>query len=880
MSATVFSTVAFVASAIPAPPRPVVMRQPDGSWAEVMIHGDERASFITAADGSRLLRVDPATGALTDAGPCAWQLERRSAAARREASPLRIAGGASPYPAHGKQRALAVLVEFPATDITPGGVPFTLPDPRGHFTDLLNKPGYSTGGATGSVHDYFFDNSDGAFDLTFDVFGPVTLSRDVTFYSEKLTGGDLNAWNMAVEALTALDDQVDFSVYDRDHDGIIDNVYVFYAGPGAATGGNPQTSIWQHAGDVETISGRRHAFDGVRLNHYACSNEYRDVRADNGSVERLPEGIGTVTHEFSHVLGLPDFYDTLGNGTRSPGLWALMDTGCHLNESRTPPCMTAYERMMLGWVEPRVIGAAPESVTLRPIADNDACVIPTASDSEFFLLENRQIAGWDSYIPGHGMLVWHINYSPDYWAHNQVNTVPGLPGISVVAADGNVIPDTPGAPFPGTAGVTSITDEGYPNLCNFYGDPTGVPLSAIAEVGQVVNFDVCRLVTSLPAVTGLSVRDLRPDRFTASWSPCPAYGVSYRISVCAAATGEPVGIYRDLTAVDTVVTVEGLTPETDYYFTVTAVAGAVKSATSDRCPVSTPAMSFAFSAPVATEATAVTDGSFTANWLPLEGAEGYRLTVYGKRRGEPDRSTLDFAGQLTDLPDGWTTTTGFTIGMNGYFGAGSPALSLTDDYASLQSAVLPHDLRSLSFWYRERSGSGKSHIAVSMLVDGSWTEVARVPLTDKAAATFTLDEESTPEGARAVRIVYRRVGQGTLAIDDVELTYNNRYTVIPLDGFDGLALGADRLSCPVPVADPAARLYYTVCGIDADGVRSLPSNEVSVGAPSAIVAPSLPSSGPVRVFDLNGRPVNPDLKQLPRGIYIMTDGVTVTKKTI
>lgn len=896
-SATVLVAAALAANGMPAPPHPVVMLQPDGSYIDVRLAGDEHGHTIFSADGSRILRHD-AAGMLVEADDVTPGLRKSMVKGKRLAAPSRI-GGESGYPAHGSQRALAVLVQFPETAEHPDGLSFSSDNPRQLFDQMLNQSGYNHGGATGSVHEYYHDSSNGLFDLTFDVYGPVTLEKDLAFYGTKINGEDLNAWNMAVEACTALDGIIDFNDYDRDHDGIIDNVYVFYAGPGAATGGDPTYTVWQHAADIEKITGRKFIFDGVRLNHYACSNEYRDVRMDDGSVIRQTEGIGTVCHEFSHVLGLPDLYDTTGQNV-TPGEWSLMDTGCHLNYSRTPPLMSAYERSMLGWIDPRVIGQKPESVTLRDLSQNEACLIPAASENECFILENRQISGWDSYLPGHGLLVWHINYMEDLWQTNRVNSLSGYQGVEIIPADGSIYDSRAGDPFPGAAGVTVLSDDGYPNMLDSQGKRTNAPLSNIREAGRIISFDVCRNPVHLDKVTGVTVSDIMPSSFMVSWQPVSGADAAYRLYVYTKEgdTRQYVNGYSGLILDDTDSSVSGLQPNTGYYVEVVAFSGNVTGDPSDEISVTTPDMSFEYITPVAEAACDVTGKSFTACWQPVEGASDYALTVYTKTKGNPDYRCIDFSNGLENLPTGWTTNCGFTMSINGYYGESAPSLSMTDDYARLQSPSFKGNLRSISFWYRERSGSGKNSLEISVLsADGEWIEADCIDLPERmgSGTTYLFDENSAgfPSGCKAVRFVYRRVDSGTLAMDDIRIGYNDKFKHNYLNGWNQRQLGSVKTDVTVENLQEGVTYCYTVKGIDSEGVFTLPSNEISVITSWSGVTTAANDSiqvivdaygevsvpgyfGPVIIVDMQGRIV-PGRRLPCRGVYIACVGDSVCK---
>lgn len=868
--------VAFPGGAMPASPKPVVMGDGRGGFIEVMVHGDEHCHAVTDTAAVTLMFRDK-SGMLQAGG--SFDAEEFRASARRKAPLRRLVGNPNKFPCYGSQRSVAILVEFPEMQRHPQGRRFQSKAPRDLFDRLLNADNYSDDGATGSVRQYFLDSSNGVFDLTFDVFGPVMLSNDVSYYCE-----ELNSWEMVEEACRVVDGEVNFADYDRDFDGVIDNVYIFYAGPGGATGGDPSDCIWQHASDVELLSGRQFTFDGVRLNHYACSNEYRDVTDPlTGSVTRQTEGIGTVCHEFSHVLGLPDLYDVNYSGHSSPGVWDVMDTGCHLNESRTPAAYSALDRMLLGWLEPETIGDAPRTLSLPSICtSNKAYRIPTSNPDEFFLLENRQQSGWDAALPGHGMLLWRINYQDSYWAANQVNTGNSASHAFIVCADGRIGEGTyPGDPFPGAANVTGLNDDGYPNMLSSRGERTNAPLSSIIEAGGIISFDVCRAVTSLEKVTGLRAADVTPTAFTAEWDAIPM-SPAYVLNVTTGADNTPVGIYSDLNVVGTSVRVTGLEPGTVYTFSVHGVSGSVTGEESDPCVVSTPEMSFAYSAPAGLELIPAGSDSFSAGWEPLEGAVDYALTVLTMRRGDERMAVADFAGGIEALPAGWTTNCISTLSMNGYYGKSAPALTMGADYARIQSPLLGNELLSVEFWYRERTPSGLSSIAVEVLTDRQWTEIERVELTAATTSgeTHVVPAELIPESAVAVRLIYHRVDKGTLAVDDVKITYRGEDEATPIDGWTDRRLGSNATSATVSSLLPATEYYCYVRGIDADDVLSAPSDMVAVITDSDSAIDSIVADGDAGescLYDLRGRLVNP--ASATPGIYILKTAKE-TKKLI
>ena len=140
---------------------------------------------------------------------------------------------------------------------------------------------------------------------------------------------------MVIEACRQLNPEIDFSQYDLDNDQYIDNVFIFYAGQGEASGGSSDC-VWPHSWEVEIAEmGSQHIFDNVHLNRYACSNEWELSALGYGY---RPVGIGTFIHEFSHVMGLPDLDSTqYVEDTFTPGAWSVMDYGPYNNYGCTPP---------------------------------------------------------------------------------------------------------------------------------------------------------------------------------------------------------------------------------------------------------------------------------------------------------------------------------------------------------------------------------------------------------------------------------------------------------------------------------------------------------------------------------------------------------------
>ncbi len=313
----------------------------DGTQVVAELRGDEFGHYYEAADGR--VFVESATADVyeeTDKSIIINKANtRRTArnAKRAERRNARHEEFGVPASYTGSKKGIIILVNF--ADKT-----FNAANDQAYFNNIVNTEGFNDGKFNGSVHDYFTSQSNGKFDLTFDVVGPVTVAHDYAYYGQNDSqGDDLRPQEMIVEACNLVNDQVDFNDYDWNGDGEVDQVYVIYAGKGEADGGGSNT-VYPHEWELSATYSD-FDIDGVHIDTYACGPEL------NGSGQI--NGLGTICHEFSHCLGLPDFYDTRPSG-RNFGMdtWSLMDYGCYNNDGYTPCNYTGYERMFCGWVEP------------------------------------------------------------------------------------------------------------------------------------------------------------------------------------------------------------------------------------------------------------------------------------------------------------------------------------------------------------------------------------------------------------------------------------------------------------------------------------------------------------------------------------------------
>lgn len=475
----------------------------DGSVVTLTLAGDEHFSYYRSADGlcGRFL-ADGSFVQLT-----ADELARQDASAtdvRRRANVRRRARLGHIDHLTGKKKGIVILVNFQDNA-------FSVPSPKEFFTDLFNKRDNTDNGMTGSVSDYFRQQSYGKFELDFDVVGPLAMPKPMYYYGGPSESGanDRNPYEMIENACRLANPSVNFKNYDWDGDGYVDQVFVIYAGYGENYGASPNT-IWPHESSIPDLE-----LDGVKISTYACSCELR------GTEGTVPEGIGTACHEFSHCLGFPDMYNTESKGSSSLFSWEVMDQGSYNNNSRTPAGYTSYERWQAGWLEPVELTAETTIQGMKPLVEAPEAYIlyNEANRDEYYLLENRQLVGFDAALSGHGLLVLHVDFSMRPWESNKVNAG-DHERLSVIGADGRPGPYyTSGDPFPGPTGNTSLTDYTSPAATLFNPNTDGSYLmhKSIENITESadgrISFLALRPDLAIPAFSLAAEK----TSFTATW---------------------------------------------------------------------------------------------------------------------------------------------------------------------------------------------------------------------------------------------------------------------------------------------------------------------------------------------------------------------------
>lgn len=498
----------------------------DGTVVKAELVGDEHLTYWRTADGA-CYRQTPSAGVFSKVEISALQSEYDAVVAQkaaREKAILESARTSMPVKKvegskfQGKKKCLVILANFADTKFKPE-----------HTLDLykqiINGENYSdeTLGFKGSVRDYFKAQSGGQFEIDFDVVGPVDLPKGYAGYGKNdASGRDQTAlvYPMVEDAVNLAKDQVtDWKQYDWDGDGLVEEVFVLYAGHGQATYPQDPDLVWPHKSAIDPMT----VADGVKVSVYACSCEL-------GATEAI-DGIGAFCHEFSHCMGLPDLYPKSGSIAeacinQNMDYWSLMDAGEYTANGYRPTAYTAWERERLGWMEIGTL-TGPSNVELKSLDEGGAAFrIYNDKDEtghEYYIVENVQNNGWNKNLFGNGLMVTHVDYLSSQFSLGgcKVNNTEGHPRMHVMAADGMFVPEyflgytiedsyitflkehnadlvakyggqvfsiedykaeAAGDLFPGTSNATSLTDDSQPmKAWTYNGETMGKPITDITN---------------------------------------------------------------------------------------------------------------------------------------------------------------------------------------------------------------------------------------------------------------------------------------------------------------------------------------------------------------------------------------------------------------
>ena len=491
--------LSLAAYAVPAKRGWQTRTQADGTTIEVQQFGDEFYHYMLNRDGKQVREVN---GMYVVVGYAPSKEVARARRAKGVARRQRKDVGTEPNLA---PKGVVILANFSNKSMQSGHTQAT-------FDELCNSLNCTVNDGYPSAGQYFADQSNGTYRPQFDVFGPVTLSRNVAYYGTDKPGQDEGddqyATDAVVEACVLANEQftINWADYDSDSDGYVDFVYVIYAGKGQADGGTSET-IWPHNWSVEsarqsgycTYSASQCRVGGKKLDNYAMSGEISGSSLG---------GIGTLCHEFGHVMGLPDLYDT-DYGTNyennlTPNDWNIMDGGSYNGDGHCPPNYDPWEKDFFGWLTPINLGNTGQNLTLYAngtenqqtyqINASGTYVGPTTSGLRYYI-ENRQAVGWDAPLTGHGLLIWKVNFNASAWENNAPNNsnTSGAPLYTVVSATGTKIgwdgstDNCPKNTFPGSGKKTSWTGVSGKPLLNINESNQIVTLTYIEEPAPVVD---------------------------------------------------------------------------------------------------------------------------------------------------------------------------------------------------------------------------------------------------------------------------------------------------------------------------------------------------------------------------------------------------------
>lgn len=503
------------ANAVPAKKLQKVITLTNGTQVSVELRGDEYLSWWEGTDGTAYrATADDAVFEAFD-----LEAQKPAAAARRaRAEQGRVARlarvknslkgaddkmrglGGDHITYKGVKKGLVVLVDFKNKKFADG-------HDLEYYKNVINGKDFSDEeeGYVGSVRDYFLAQSNGQFELDFDVVGPVTMSKNYGYYgNDGAYQKDEKVYEMIKEACDGIQDKVNLKDYDWDGDGEADQVFFLYAGLGQASGGSPGT-IWPHESELRYWPCGVLSYSTGKINTYACANELQPET--QGSSRYISAGIGTICHEFSHCLGFADMYDTTGSGGYGMSVFDVMDQGSYNGNGFVPCNYTAFERIYAGWVEAIELESPATVKDMKSVSDYGRPFIMYnyKNTNEYFLMENRQNTGWDKGLYGsNGLLIVHVNYVPSRWANNSVNSsAEKIQCCTVVNADGsreNTQYSLQGDLYPyEVKGVTmndEFTDESEPaaklytkNSDNSYA--LGIPITQIKRSKGSISFLVC-----------------------------------------------------------------------------------------------------------------------------------------------------------------------------------------------------------------------------------------------------------------------------------------------------------------------------------------------------------------------------------------------------
>ena len=549
--------------AAPANKSAVRYKQPDGTILYIVLNGDEAFHYYSTLDGVPVIKdgdgyycyaVLSDENLLVSSGCVAHNEGARNIEEQAVIDANRFSGMEKDMQEVACRRAAQYTYSRATTNKFVGemNVPVLLVEyadvkfsyTKEQISEILNKKnyeGYSYPSyidergnvvcekSPGSAKDYFVAQSDGLFTPNFIVTDIVTLPNNMSYYgANNASGTDVRRGQMIADGLAKADANFDFSIFDNDGDGEAEFLYCIYAGYAESVSGNDENTVWPHAWTLSASVGKK-TYDKVKFNTYACSQEltmnpdYSDYYGN-----KYLAGIGLVCHEFSHILGLFDLYNTKTGVSTTFNYWDLMDLGNYTADGYAPVGYSAYQRDYVGWKSLEVIDKK-ECYSMTALSRGGAgCkIVNDANSDEYFVLENRQQEGWDCYLFNAGMIITHVDYNKAAWDAHRVNEDSDHQRFALIPADneitifdgtngGAAAAGFRGDAWPGTSDNRAFTDSSLPAAKVYTGGYLGKPVTNITMADGVVSFRF--LYDALEAPEALPATDVAEAAFCANWA--------------------------------------------------------------------------------------------------------------------------------------------------------------------------------------------------------------------------------------------------------------------------------------------------------------------------------------------------------------------------
>jgi M6 family metalloprotease-like protein len=363
----------------------------------------------------------------------------------------------------------------------------------GHYTQQeFQSQLYDGPNPTGTVTNYYTEVSYDQLYFTGDAKGWYNVPGPLENYL-----GQYGGPNFVLDVIADSDPTLNFAEYIQYYDTQgrprIGFLAVVHSGADAAAGAN---NIWSHrwnftvvsgqpytTNDVDPVSGMNVMIDGP----YAIMPERNGSNNNSGTLIE----IGVFAHEFGHIFGIPDLYDTDGS-SEGLGNWCLMAGGAwggNGSSPQTPVHMSAWVKKELGWVTPINITSIQDTLSVPNVEENpivyrmwrDATITP-----QYFLIENRQKIGFDVNIYDSGFLIFHVddtqsgNQNEDHYMVD-LEQADGFRHLNNGQGRGDG-----GDPFPGSTQNTRFDFNTNPNSKDYSLQNTFVSVRNIYKDGNMM----------------------------------------------------------------------------------------------------------------------------------------------------------------------------------------------------------------------------------------------------------------------------------------------------------------------------------------------------------------------------------------------------------